>query len=166
MKIKAQLCIILSLLFILGLAACKESDLSISGGDTYYYSSMLSVPTVTSNLSSTPRPKPVKTDWDSVLDGEEPYYFIIKNSMDIEIEKVGYRPTGYKDYLMLDIEIDIGEEKPIEFSQGNVIKYKDFEFIFVSSDGKQAELNSLEVNGQKGLELLYMHGGYSHEYIK
>lgn len=174
MKIKSLIAILLSLIFVLGLTACQESNITIDGGDTYYYSSVytssdeisseVNSNDVSSNETSSQSKNPI--DWETVEDGEEPFMFFIKNSMDIEIIEVGYRPVGAKKYKMTKIEIDTGEVKPIEFSQGDIIRYRSFEFKFVAYNGKVAELNALKVDGKKGLELLYMNGGYSHKYIK
>ena len=171
MKIKSLICIVLSLIFVLGLAACQESNITIEGDDTYYYDSSYipstSIVSTSSDLTSdTSSQSKNPIDWETVVDGEEPFLFFIKNSMDIEIIEVGYRPVGAKKYKMTKIEIDTDEIKPVEFSQGDVVRYKSFEFMFVAYNGKTAELNALEVDGKKGLELLYMHGGYSHKSIK
>lgn len=184
MKFKSVICLILSILFVLGLTACKKSELTIDGDDTYYYSSeetpsTESVDTGSSDITQTnsglngsdivsnssTTSKTSTLDWESVTLGD-PYNFTIKNSMDIDIKGVGYRPDGYKNYKITKIEIDSGETGTVAFSDTDLANYESFDFVFIARDGREAEFGPIIVKNNRGLELSYFRGGYSYEYIR
>lgn len=106
------------------------------------------------------------TDWDSVIDGVEPYYFLIVNKTDEDIAEIGYRPYGYKDYIYFDVNLKPKETVPITFSQGDTAIYHQFEFVFITAYGKTIKLNPLAVNNKKGIELSSLNGEYSFKYTK
>lgn len=173
---KAIISLLLALILILGLAACKKSELKVEGGDMYYVSSANNISSnfadeiiesssipVYVGTASYVRPT---TDWDSVIDGVEPYYFLIVNKTDDEITKIGYRPYGYKDYITFDVSLKPKETTPITFSQGDTAIYKQFEFVFTTAYGKTIKLNPLAVNNKKGIEISSLNDEYKYKYTK
>ena len=170
MRIKTIICLALSFAMLLGLAACKKSELSIDGEDTYTY---------TSNDSSQDENLPgffeytadeltdhEKLDWDEGENNNDDYLFYIKNTSGVKLNGIAYRPNGYNVFKTLKTNGIGADLNFVKISKDTLSNFKVFDLIILTGDGAVTIFNEIKIEDNRGVQINFSHDFYEFEYLK
>lgn len=174
MKIKAIISLLLSFTLLIGLSACKKSEINIGGDDTYTYNGEFDNSSSEAGEESkapeifeyndTELSLRDKLDWKSNDEGKS-HIFYIKNLSGVKITQLAYKPKDYDVFKSLKIIEFEGNVNYIKISEANMESFNNFDFLIVTEDGITTVFE--EINPQKrGIEISFTHSSYSFEYIK